>query len=234
MTRSIYLCSRAFRNTIVLLAALSLAACASTPPPPEPRLVTQVLSEPVGLTVQLKGQPLGVAPLSIGLGGLDEAALLTVEQASRQVLERRIQILGPESVRVTLSLSDLPSEMAQALGMSDVVVFDYGQRASFEVDQYEIKQELGPLLRAQARVLNEHFAGLQVHVCGHTDSSGGDDHNRVLSLRRAQAVVDFLAENGVDPERLQAQGFASDYPLAPNGTKEGKALNRRTEIVLGQ
>jgi outer membrane protein OmpA-like peptidoglycan-associated protein len=194
-----------------------------------------VVSVPEGQTVLLKGKPVGVSPLEIGLVGLDEAAALTVQRANdEKIIERRIQILSPSNVRVLLTVRDEPSDLAQTLGLRNILVFDYGTRASFEVDSSAISPSFLPLLENQAQVLRSRFASLDLFICGHTDSSGGDDHNRVLSLRRAQAVADVLKTNGLRAERLKVQGFAADYPLAPNDSAEGKALNRRTEIILGQ
>ena len=218
---------------LLFLPMLFLAlGCASTPPPPA--LQALVVSEPEAQTVLLNGKPVGVSPLEIGLVGLDEAAALTVQRADdEKVIERRIQILSPSNVRVSLTVRDEPSDLAQALGLRNILVFDYGARASFEVDSSEISPALIPLLEDQSQVLSTRFAELDLFVCGHTDSSGQEDHNQVLSLRRAQAVADVLTQNGLQAERLKVQGFAADYPLAPNDTAEGKALNRRTEIILG-
>ena len=216
-----------------LALLLTLVGCASSGPVPA-TMVAEIVSEPVGLNIVRDGKVLGAAPLELGLGGLDEAAELTIEKASEKVLERRIQILGPRQVRVVLTLADESSALAQALGLSDILVFDYGERASFQVSSHELDPDLLPLLQAQAELLEERFGGIDLHICGHTDSSGRDDSNRVLSVRRAQAVADVLMRHGVSADRLNIQGFGSDYPLAPNDTTEGKALNRRTEIVIGE
>ena len=112
------------------------------------------------------------------------------------------------------------------------MVFDYGDRATFEVDEYELKEDLKPLLRRQAELLEQHFEGIDIYLCGHTDASGDADYNQVLSVQRAQAVADFLVAHGLPSDRLRVQGFGADYPLADNANKEGRALNRRTEIIL--
>jgi outer membrane protein OmpA-like peptidoglycan-associated protein len=68
---------------------------------------------------------------------------------------------------------------------------------------------------------------------GHTDSTGGAELNRKLSLARAEAVKTFLHEMGVPEPRMKgAKGFGPDKPVAPNDTAEGRAKNRRVEIVL--
>ena len=67
-------------------------------------------------------------------------------------------------------------------------------------------------------------------VAGHTDAAASDAHNRELSERRAQAVVAWLVEEGVDAARLQAEGHGESRPVAGNDSAEGRALNRRVEI----
>lgn len=216
------------------LAAFYLGACASSGPRTPP-LTAQVVSEPPGLVVTLGDKTLGVAPLDLELTDLEEAVSLTLlETDAHKVIERRIQIQSATQVRVVLSVRDEPSDLAKTLGLENILVFDYGTRASFEVDSYDISPTIVPLLQDQATLLNARFADLTLFICGHTDASGAEDHNRLLSVQRAQAVADVLTEHGVENGRLTVQGFAADYPLAPNSTREGRALNRRTEIVLGE
>ena len=69
-------------------------------------------------------------------------------------------------------------------------------------------------------------------VEGHTDSSGGDEYNLKLSRLRAEAVRSVLVAGGVSPERVESQGYGKTRPVASNATAEGKAQNRRVEIVL--
>ena len=66
-------------------------------------------------------------------------------------------------------------------------------------------------------------------VGGHTDAVGNRQANVELSRRRAQALIDFLAERGVDPDRLEARGYGFDQPLP--GTRPSDSANRRVEII---
>lgn len=66
-----------------------------------------------------------------------------------------------------------------------------------------------------------------VYVEGHTDADGGAEDNLILSLSRAEAVVDALVELGIDPQRLYAVGYGASLPVASNETAAGKAQNRR-------
>jgi OOP family OmpA-OmpF porin len=71
---------------------------------------------------------------------------------------------------------------------------------------------------------------LTVEVYGHTDSTASSDYNQKLSEARAKAVRDYLINQGVQPERIQAKGFGETRPIASNETEEGRALNRRVEL----
>ncbi|MBR5253442.1 MAG: OmpA family protein [Bacteroidales bacterium] len=73
---------------------------------------------------------------------------------------------------------------------------------------------------------------LKVLIEGHTDNVGNAEHNQILSQQRAEAIVSYLTEKGIEPSRLQAKGYGFSRPIATNDTEEGRALNRRTEIKI--
>jgi outer membrane protein OmpA-like peptidoglycan-associated protein len=72
---------------------------------------------------------------------------------------------------------------------------------------------------------------LQLAVQGHTDNAGTPAHNQQLSEARARTVAATLTAQGIAATRLQPAGFGQTKPLADNGTEEGKAKNRRVELV---
>jgi OOP family OmpA-OmpF porin len=76
------------------------------------------------------------------------------------------------------------------------------------------------------------YPGVRVILEGFTDSSGDPVTNKDLSFDRAHAIKERLVETGVAPDRIQTAGFGSERPLAPNDTEEGRAQNRRTEVVV--
>jgi OOP family OmpA-OmpF porin len=84
---------------------------------------------------------------------------------------------------------------------------------------------------ARARVLQAE-ASLQVSVEGHTDSRGTEAYNDALSLRRANTVSEYLAEHGVDAGRLSVVGYGESKPVASNDTDDGRAQNRRVELLV--
>jgi OmpA-OmpF porin, OOP family len=73
---------------------------------------------------------------------------------------------------------------------------------------------------------------LQIEIVGHTDNLGDDAYNLDLSRRRAQAVVSFLTKEGIGVKRLTARGEGEAKPVATNDTDEGRAQNRRVELVV--
>ena len=73
---------------------------------------------------------------------------------------------------------------------------------------------------------------MSVLIEGHTDNIGPEDYNMGLSVRRAQAVKDYMISQGVAKERLSVKGFGESQPLVTNDTKEGRAQNRRVEFVV--
>lgn len=80
--------------------------------------------------------------------------------------------------------------------------------------------------------IRERPGGLVV-IAGHTDNTGNPAHNQLLSLKRAEAVRDWMRDTGGVPESCFAvQGYGESRPVAPNGTPEGRARNRRVEITL--
>lgn len=91
-------------------------------------------------------------------------------------------------------------------------------------------------INALAGLINHCNAGgdFAIDVAGHTDSQGSEDGNQRLSQARAQSVFAALIERGVDPEMMTATGFGESTPIADNGTEEGRAANRRTELVWSE
>ena len=72
----------------------------------------------------------------------------------------------------------------------------------------------------------------KIVVEGHTDSQGGVPYNQELSQRRAQSVRDYLVSRGIASDRVTAQGFGPSRSIADNNSPEGRANNRRVEIVV--
>ncbi len=76
---------------------------------------------------------------------------------------------------------------------------------------------------------------LKIRLAGHTDSSGDVEGNKALSNRRAESVKNLLEEKyGADANRISTRGWGAEQPLAENQTEEGRAINRRVEILAAR
>jgi len=102
---------------------------------------------------------------------------------------------------------------------------------SFDTGKAVLKPELLPVLDSVARALAQH-PELRAKAIGYTDSTGSDAVNQPLSQRRAGAVTQYLAGQGVAAARLSAEGRGAANPVGDNNTAEGRALNRRVELFL--
>lgn len=101
----------------------------------------------------------------------------------------------------------------------------------FETAKYNLKKESRVELFKLIEFLKRN-PNVKIEVSGHTDNVGNDADNLLLSRKRAEAVVDFLLENGIEASRLKAEGYGETKEVASNSTEEGRALNRRTEFEV--
>lgn len=101
----------------------------------------------------------------------------------------------------------------------------------FETDSYELKKESFPELNKLTHFLQIN-AEIKVEISGHTDNVGGEAYNLELSKKRAKAVVEYLMANGIASERMKAKGYGYSKPVNANNTVEGRAKNRRTELLV--
>jgi OOP family OmpA-OmpF porin len=118
-------------------------------------------------------------------------------------------------------------EMARALSATGKIDI-YG--IPFDVDKTELKPESRDALDEVAKLLKSDPA-LRIEVAGHTDNTGGADHNMKLSFERAVAVVNALVSRyGIERTRLLPKGYGDTKPVAPNDSDQGRAKNRRVEL----
>ncbi|MGY0505800.1 OmpA family protein [Luteimonas sp. e5] len=103
-------------------------------------------------------------------------------------------------------------------------------QVNFATDKTEVLPDSMPQIEQVATLLKDD-PQLRLGVHGHTDASGDAAHNQQLSEGRARAVVALLVERGIDEGRLSAEGFGDRQPVADNTSAEGKAKNRRVELV---
>ena len=140
--------------------------------------------------------------------------LATAHSATAQTAEQLEQQYGREA-------------MAQALEVKRRYDL-YG--IHFETGEAAIQPESQSLLDDIAAVMKQ-FPDWRLEIVGHTDAAGDPAQNESLSRARADAVVAALVQRGIDAGRLVPQGMGEAQPVASNDTPEGRALNRRVELV---
>jgi outer membrane protein OmpA-like peptidoglycan-associated protein len=129
-----------------------------------------------------------------------------------------------ERLRSQLNSVLATSESARGLivNMSDVL---------FDTGRYTLKTNTQISLAKVAGIL-QAYPGLKLQVEGYTDSVGGDQYNQKLSENRADAVRDFLVTQGVQTDNISATGYGKAKPVADNATAQGRAQNRRVNLVV--
>ena len=111
------------------------------------------------------------------------------------------------------------------------IVLNMPGNVTFATNSSDISANFYRVLDSVALVLNE-FDKTYVDVVGHTDSTGSQEYNQQLSERRANSVSRYLSSQKVLSERMLTRGMGPNSPIASNDTAEGRALNRRVEIIL--
>ncbi len=101
----------------------------------------------------------------------------------------------------------------------------------FNSGKWDVKSDSYAELDRLVALLSD-ITSLKIEISGHTDNIGSVSFNELLSQRRADAVVNYLAGKGVDKKRLSAKGYGQSKPVDSNNTAEGRALNRRTEFEI--
>lgn len=100
---------------------------------------------------------------------------------------------------------------------------------TFEFDKDRLTADAKTILDQGVEILTK-YPDMQVQVAGHTDALGSDAYNLDLSKRRAAAVLEYFAANGVGEAQLSSEGYGESEPIATNDTEEGRELNRRVEL----
>lgn len=119
-----------------------------------------------------------------------------------------------------------PAPVYEKNTMAAEALFDHDKSTLKPAGQQAL-QDLGDTIKAKgARVVD-------IDVIGHTDSDGSEEYNQALSVRRAQSVKDYLVSEGVDPAIIDVSGQGELNPVVSNATKEGRAQNRRVDILVG-
>jgi OOP family OmpA-OmpF porin len=106
------------------------------------------------------------------------------------------------------------------------------EKILFEVDKAIIRPESFDLMNEITSVVNDNPRIKKISIEGHTDDDGKAGYNKKLSQKRADSVMKYLVEHGIDAARLVAVGHGEDIPLVANDSDENKEKNRRVEFLI--
>jgi len=167
-------------------------------------------------------------------------------RAEREQLESAMNALRTEQAALTSAMVSLRQEKAELSNRLEGALGQVAETHStargmivnlpdilFDVNESTLKPEARLVIAKLAGILLI-MQDLNLRVEGHTDSTGPYDYNMKLSDERARSVVQFLAEQGISPSRMVAEGYGPDRPIASNDTTEGRSRNRRVEIVIAE
>lgn len=138
------------------------------------------------------------------------------------------QAVGSSVSNAEKALASLKPEHIRALDVATALNL---QIINFEPYSSEIP-EINKSILDQAAALIRRAPQVNLVIEGHTDNVGTAQDNKELSVKRAQAVMKYLIQQGVDPAKLQAVGMGAEKPIADNSTPEGQFKNRRIEFTV--
>jgi outer membrane protein OmpA-like peptidoglycan-associated protein len=147
------------------------------------------------------------------------AEQLAAEQEARLEAEKK----ASDAQAALAKLAAIEDERGLVITLSGSVLFRSGDAVLMGGAQTRLDQVVDALLATPGR---------KIAVEGFTDSQGSNEYNMDLSQRRADAVRDYLVHGGLSADRVHAHGIGEERPIADNATSEGRANNRRVEIVL--
>jgi outer membrane protein OmpA-like peptidoglycan-associated protein len=151
--------------------------------------------------------------------------------AERQQLENEKQQRALADKRAAQAMADL-ARVASVKQDTRGTVITLSGGVLFASAKYDLLPAAQTNLSQVADVLSKSDPDSKITVAGYTDSQGGEAYNVELSRHRAEAVRSFLVSHGVAPDRITAEGFGPSQPVADNSSPEGRADNRRVEVIV--
>jgi outer membrane protein OmpA-like peptidoglycan-associated protein len=178
-----------------------------------------------GTVIDAEGEGAGafVAKLPPGEYSLDVAA------ENYLAKQRQVTVVAGQPQSVDVLLRKKPAQSHVSLGKGEIVIKG---TIHFGTNNAEIRPDGEQLLDEVADVLVKHPEIKKVRVEGHTDNRGGDQKNLDLSKARAASVVAYLVKQGIDPARLESEGYGASQPLVPNISPANRAKNRRVAFKI--
>jgi outer membrane protein OmpA-like peptidoglycan-associated protein len=111
------------------------------------------------------------------------------------------------------------------------IVVEFSSNVLFDFDKANIRTDAQPTLNKLVDVLNK-YPDTDIELQGHTDNTGTEKYNQVLSEKRARSVDTYLVKKGIKTKRIKTKGFGETIPKYDNSTESGRAQNRRVEFLI--
>jgi outer membrane protein OmpA-like peptidoglycan-associated protein len=134
-------------------------------------------------------------------------------------------ISNPETINGFKDQDGCPDEKPQEIKQTLIL-----KGVNFKTASAELLEESYYVLETVFNSL-EAYPDIRIEIGGHTDNQGSNDYNLALSYDRAKSVMEYFVMRGIDQSRVIARGYGKDRPIASNATPEGRAKNRRVEVV---
>ncbi|NMF91157.1 OmpA family protein [Aromatoleum petrolei] len=131
--------------------------------------------------------------------------------------------------------AELRQQMAgtgvQVQRQGDTIRLQAPENITFDTGRADVKPQFQPVLSRLSQSIQQ-YPDTVVQIEGHTDSTGSASFNQTLSENRAESVRSYMAQRGVESNRLVAVGYGASRPVADNSTPQGRAQNRRVEVLI--
>ncbi|UCD65162.1 MAG: OmpA family protein [Candidatus Zixiibacteriota bacterium] len=198
---------------VALALALSFTGCGSMKKRDKGLIIGAVVGGAAGAVIGDKaGNTAAGAIIGAAIGGAAGAYIGNYMDKQAEEMER-----------------DLEGARIERIGEGIKITFDSG--ILFDINKSALRPEAQTNLQKLAVILNK-YEDTEILVEGHTDSTGPEDHNMDLSIRRGESVASYLATNQVLPTRFTVLGYGETQPIASNETPFGRQQNRRVEIAI--
>ncbi len=130
------------------------------------------------------------------------------------------------------TFNEITGRNIQVRGNNDYSIYGLGEEVLFEKGQATLRSGAAQELQQIAASVKQRYDGGQIRVYGYTDATGGSGQNQQLSQQRAEAVKNWLVQNGgLNAGNVSVHAQGENNPVASNDTEQGRQQNRRVEIV---
>lgn len=199
------------------------------PPPPPPAPTASLSAEPASIK-QNRCATLAWSSTNASTVSIDQGVGAVAPSGSKEVCPKNttsytLTVAGAGGTKTATSTINVIPLKPKSVVFDAVALFDF--------DKAELKPEGKEQIKAYREEAKGEFSRAdKIIITGHTDNVGAADYNMKLSLKRAEAVRDYLVSIGVDPAKMEVSGEGMTKPVADNATAEGRAKNRRVEVDI--